>query len=215
MMIWMICLGRALVLVASLGIALELCGGVDADPSPLPIILMFPIIAYTYQTIAWVKGDCGDRTFKSWSRLRRPSYREAINAWIICLFSLITAFVSALVLSLAAGGTLAIIFGNESLESAGAMGKITGRLFADFLQSPIMGLMVFSLFVLLYRYEEWAQQWKRSRKLKKPSKPVKPVNLQKNKISPTPVDPIDLELDQLRANTGLIKMKSPRKNPEK
>lgn len=212
MMIWVLCLGRALLLVASLMLAIEICGGLNADPSPLPLILMFPIIAYTYQTIAWARGDCGDRTFKSWSRLRWPSYREAINAWIICLFSLITAFVSALVLSLAAGGTLAIIFGNESLESAGAMGKITGRLFANFLQSPIMGLMVFSLFVLLYRYEEWAQQWKRSCKRKKPSKPV---NLQKNKISPTPVDPIDLELDQLRANSGLTKMKSPRKNPKK
>ena len=214
MMIWVICLGRALFLLLCLRLALELCGGMDADPSPIsPILLLlflFPLIAYAYQTIAWAKGDFGDRTFKSWVRLRWPSYREGLNAWIICLFSVIVCFLSSLAISLAVGGTLLLIFGDDSLESAGAIGRITGKLLADLLSSPLVVWEIFALFIWLYRYEEWAQQRKRSRKLKKLQRSA---NIAKPpKIKPAAVDPIDLELDKMRADSGLTKMK---KNPKK
>ncbi|MCT7978139.1 hypothetical protein [Laspinema olomoucense] len=167
---------------------------------------MFPLIAYAYQTIAWVKGDFGDRTLRAWVRLRWPSYREGINAWIICLFSVIIAFFSALAISLAVGGTMMLIVGDGSVESAGAIGRTTGRVLASLLNSPLAVLEIFTLFILLYRYEEWAQQWKRSRKIKKLPRSANPANLPK--IKPAPVNPVDLELDKMRADYGLIKMKS-------
>lgn len=218
-MVWLRSFGKAVFLVIILG---ELIESSAYFLFPLPLFL---IIAYTYQAIEWVKGSLGERSIRSFFRLRWNSCREGLNALIVLLF---TSAIFLLVAVILFGATMSFFFlilhllgagdpqvSEELSRNAYDTGYDLSRRISpsssaldnrdeDSLTALFLGIAWIGVTTLLYRYEEWAQQRKRSRKLKKLQRSANPP---KTKIKPAPVDPVDLELDKIRADSGLLKMK--------
>ena len=203
-MIWLRSFGKAVFLAIAFGVAIE------STPYLFPVPL-FLIIAYGYQSVNWVRGSLGKRSIGSFLKLRKDSCREGLSALAVLVFSFLFFFLAGLILflgALAAISLIALVLGSgEQATSTPAydMGYALGRL-ADGEESNI-SLLFWAVAwtgvaTALYRYEDWAQQRKRSRQLKKLSRPVT-----RRKIKPAPVDPVGLELDKMRADAGLLKMK--------
>ncbi|MCT7962333.1 hypothetical protein NG791_16815 [Laspinema sp. D1] len=213
-MIWLRSLGKAVFLAIAFGMAIESAWYLF----PIPLFL---IVAYAYQGIEWVKGSLGKRSIGSFLKLRWNSCREGLNGLIILLFSFLIfvligllsfglfAVVIALIANLLGAGDLPATeeLSRNSYDAGYELGRVVSpRSEEDSLAALFWTVAWMGVATALYRYEEWAQQRKRSRRqTKKLSRPTA------RKVKPAPVDPIDLELDKTRADLGLLKMKKPKK----
>lgn len=208
-MIWLRCFGKAVFLAIAFGIAIE------SMPYLFPIPL-FLIIAYGYQAADWVKGNLRTRSIGSFLSLRKDSCREGLSALAVLFFSFAIFALAGFIIFLGALTAIALIAqwlgSGEAASSTPSpaydMGYALGRAVSGEENDASLFFWTIAwigVATALYRYEEWAQQRKRSRKLKKLPRPTT------QKAKPAPVDPIDLELDKTRADLGLLKMKKAKK----
>ncbi|MEB3827560.1 hypothetical protein [Phormidium sp. CCY1219] len=165
---------------------------------PLPILILFFIVAYSWQFLEILRGKVGEKSGRvgnKW-KLQPVCYREGINAIIVALVGL--AIACGLTFPVW-GAILSRFSPHMSLEQTRQLGRALGERFAD-----IIGGVWFAVAVLLYRYEAWAQQRRRRRKSQKSSQQGKTG---KRKVSPT--EAIDVEFNRLRGQNGLTRVKYP------